>query len=123
MKEDPAAELVDALAGAGEAVADGHFTLDGEAARAKLRERQLEDPHVYVLLLVEAACLLGGSEGAIAFELGSTSVARFAGISLDADALADPFAAVFAPVPERPRPAQRRWSATAARRTLGSRRG
>lgn len=40
----------------------GTFELDPERARAKLQRFQLQDPHHYVLELIQAAHLLGATE-------------------------------------------------------------
>lgn len=94
MSDDVAGSLIDALADEGEAVDEGRFTLDPRAAQRKLRAHQLSNPLAYVLLLVEAAHL-GGSDAAIAFELGLTTKVGFAGPCLSEAELVDLFGAVF----------------------------
>ncbi|MFO7562086.1 MAG: hypothetical protein R6X02_05555 [Enhygromyxa sp.] len=54
-----------------ELVALGSFTLDVAAARDKLEDYRVADPHTFVLLLVEAAHLFPGCRG-IEFEIGPT---------------------------------------------------
>lgn len=108
---NPTDALVDALEPDEAAVATGHFSLDPEAARTKLREHQLDDPNAYVLLLVEAAAAANAGTGGIHFELGTTTTAEFGGLPLGAESLDDLLGAVFAPLSERPSPERRRAQA------------
>ncbi len=97
--QDIAQALVAALADEGLPVDEGGFTLDKDAALAKLRGYQLADPHAYLLLLVEAAWIAGhGSEREqrITIECRSDTIVRFPGPSLDAARLEDLFSNVFA---------------------------
>ena len=57
--DDIAARLIAELAGEAEFIDGGGFTIDPEAARRKLADRQLADPDAWVLLVVEAAELAG----------------------------------------------------------------
>lgn len=97
--EDVASSLIEALAGGGEHVDDGVFTLDPAKARQKLREYQLAEPLAYVLLLVEAAHIADTrstpSRPRIDFGLGSTTRASFRGVVLSDEQLCNPFSAVF----------------------------
>ena len=101
---DVASGLIDALRGEAEAVDSGAFTLDPAAALRKLRAHQLDDPHAYVLLLVEAAWLAGRGrpEGGVEVELGRTTVAEFRGLALAPDLLPNLFTAALA----GPRPSE-----------------
>lgn len=92
--EDIASSLIEALAGEGEHVGDGVFTLDPAKARQKLREYQLAEPLGYVLLLVEAAHV-GDPNPRIDLQLGSTTRASFPGVILSDEQLCNPFSAVF----------------------------
>lgn len=91
--EDVASALIEGLADEGEYVDDGGFTLDPAAALAKLRAHQLDDPHAYLLLLVEAAWLAGHrrSEGGARISLGSTTSVTFRGLALAHGVLPDVF--------------------------------
>lgn len=72
----------------------GKFTLDPAAARAKLREQRLADPHAWVAMLVEAASIAGSSS--LSFQLGARrSSATFIGPRLDPERLESLFAAPF----------------------------
>ena len=51
--DDIAARLIAELAGEAEFIDGGGFTIDPEAARRKLADRQLADPDAWVLLVVE----------------------------------------------------------------------
>lgn len=88
-----ASELIAALASEGDFVDDREFSIDPHKAREKLRDFQLEDPHAYVLLLVEAANIVGDSS--IDFSCGPTTQATFEGLSLSASELENVFNAVF----------------------------
>jgi hypothetical protein len=88
-------ELLTELAAAGRVEAHGGFTIDSEKAREKLRHYQLADPHRYVLLLVEAAVLLGASK--LEFEIDSDDVhLRFGGAVLEHVQLENIYASLFA---------------------------
>jgi hypothetical protein len=88
-------ELLTELAAAGRVEGRGGFTIDSEKAREKLRHYQLADPHRYVLLLVEAAVLLGADE--LEFEIDSDDVhLRFAGAQLVHAQLENIYATLFA---------------------------
>jgi hypothetical protein len=88
-------ELLAELAAAGRVEAHGAFTIDSEQAREKLRHYQLADPHRYVLLLVEAAILLGADK--LEFEIDSDDVhLRFAGAVLEHAQLENIYASLFA---------------------------
>jgi hypothetical protein len=65
------------------------------AAFAKLRAYQLDDPHAYVLLLVEAGWLAGQgrSDGGIAIDTGATTVVEYRGLALEHAALPELFTA------------------------------
>jgi hypothetical protein len=96
--EDVASSLIEALAGEGEHVDEGAFTLDPAKARQKLREYQLAEPLGYVLLLVEAAHVGDARHASgprIDFQLGSTTRASFPGVILSDEQLCNPFSAVF----------------------------
>lgn len=97
MSERPSASILDALAGEGEYVGDGGFTLDPARARAKLRAYALDEPEAYVLLLVEAAWLagLGGIRSRLSLTHGTTTTATFTSLALDASALDNVIGAVF----------------------------
>jgi hypothetical protein len=87
-------ELLAELAAAGRVEAHGAFTIDSEKAREKLRHYQLADPHRYVLLLVEAAILLGADK--LEFEIDSDDVhLRFAGAVLEHAQLENIYASLF----------------------------
>ncbi|MFO7565341.1 MAG: hypothetical protein R6X02_22045 [Enhygromyxa sp.] len=94
--EDVAGSLIDALAGQGEHVDDGGFTLDPAAAYRKLRAHQLADPQEYLLLLVEAAWLaaMGPKRGQIEITTGRTITVVFSGVALAPGSLRELFAAV-----------------------------
>lgn len=51
--------LIDGLRAPGQVTARGHFTLDAEKAREKMRMFQLADPHRYVLLVLQALVARG----------------------------------------------------------------
>lgn len=88
-------ELLTELAAAGRVEAQGGFTIDPEQAREKLRHYQLADPHRYVLLLVEAAILLGADK--LEFEIDSDDVhLRFGGAVLEHAQLENIYASLFA---------------------------
>ena len=89
-----ASQLIAGLAGEGDFVADKRFSLDPHKAREKLRSYQLEDPHAYVLLVVEAAYLAG--DRSVDFSCGQTTQASFEGLSLTRSELENVFNAVFA---------------------------
>lgn len=90
--------LIAALADEGRHVADSAFRLDPSKAREKLQAFQLDDPHAYVLLLVEAAHIAGDSS--IDFSCGRTTQATFEGLSLSRSELEDVFNAVFGDIPK-----------------------
>ena len=56
---DPIAEALARLVSEAELVDEGGFRVDGEAARRKLAERQLADPDAWLLLVLEAAEVIG----------------------------------------------------------------
>jgi len=56
---DPIAEALARLVSEAELVSEGEFSIDGEAARAKLAARQLADPCAWLLLVLEAAEVVG----------------------------------------------------------------
>lgn len=56
---DELSEFLGELAAQGNVDSRGHFTLDIEKARDKLRRFQLTSPHHYVLCLLSAACAAG----------------------------------------------------------------
>ena len=85
--------LIAALEGEGLHIADSAFSLDPSKAREKLQAFQLEDPHAYVLLLVEAANIAG--DNSIDFSCGRTTQATFEGVSLSRSELENVFNAVF----------------------------
>jgi hypothetical protein len=91
-ERDVASALVTSLIAGAEPVDEGHFTLDPAVALAKLRANQLVDPRDYLLLLVEAAYLVGG-EGGIRITLGRTTSAEFSGLALAPGALSSLFSA------------------------------
>jgi hypothetical protein len=95
MSDDVAKSLTAALANEGEHVDDGTFTLDSAAAHRKLREHQLDDPHGYVLQLVEAAWLAADRLASADFRIwfGPTTTVEFSGIAFPVGSLADLFAA------------------------------
>lgn len=76
-EHDVASSLIAALADEAVHVDDGSFTLDPAAAFTKLRSHQLDDPHRYVLLLVEAAWLAAEDldNAELRVELGAGSLA------------------------------------------------
>ena len=96
--DDVAGSLIDALAGEGDHVDDGGFTLDRAAALAKLRSHQLAEPIEYLLILVEAAWAAEADDKqrSLKVECRSDTYVDFRGPSLDGPALLDLFAAVFA---------------------------
>jgi hypothetical protein len=59
--DDPAARIIAQLAGEAELVDGGGFSLDPNEARRKLADRQLAERHTWILLVIEAAELLGVS--------------------------------------------------------------
>jgi hypothetical protein len=88
-------ELLTELAAAGRVEAQGGFTIDPEKAREKLRHYQLADPRRYVLLLVEAAIMLGADK--LEFEIDSDDVhLRFSGAQLEYAQLENIYASLFA---------------------------
>jgi hypothetical protein len=91
--EDVASALIDNLVAEGEIADDGSFTLDPAAALAKLRAHQLDDPHAYLLLLVEAAWLAGHgrSGGEVRISLGPSTSITFHGLALAHGVLPDVF--------------------------------
>ena len=99
--DDVAQSLIASLAQQGQHVDDGGFTLDPSAAYRKLREHQLDDPHRYVLLLVEAAWLAAEDldNAQLRIELGAASLAGsasvfdFQGLPLERGSLQHLFAA------------------------------
>lgn len=98
MTDDPstgtAGAIAARLASGGRMVDAGKFTLDPEAARVKLREHQLADPHAWVALLVEAASVAGSSS--LSFQLGARrSSATFVGPRIEPERLESLFAAPF----------------------------
>lgn len=56
---DPIAEALARLVHDAELVGEGGFSVDGEAARRKLAERQQADPDAWLLLVLEAAEVIG----------------------------------------------------------------
>ena len=62
MSEDIAAQLIADLEGEAEFIDGGGFSIDPEAARRKLADRQLADPDGWILLVMEAAELAGVDE-------------------------------------------------------------
>ena len=93
---EPAPGAIARLEAEGELVADGRqFTLDTAAARAKLADYRLADPHAWVLLVVEAATLLGAK--GVEFEINNAATrARILGAQLELAKLGRLFDAVFA---------------------------
>lgn len=94
-EDDVAQSLIAALADQGQHVDDGRFTLDPAVAFRKLREHQLDDPHRYVLLLIEAAWLAAKTldRAEVRVELGPTTVVEFTGMPLARNALRELFSA------------------------------
>lgn len=94
---DVAAGLIASLAEGGEPVDAGHFTLDPAAALAKLRRHQLGEPGDHLLMLVEAAWLVGRAcdSPSIRFSLGEDTSVEFGDIAL-AEVLPDLFSAALA---------------------------
>jgi hypothetical protein len=92
--QNVAGSLIDALAKQGEHVDEGGFTIDPATALRKLREHQLADPHDYVLLLVEAACIAGDSETGVHIQTGAMTTVEFGGVTIEPESLRELFTAV-----------------------------
>ncbi|HWB77692.1 MAG TPA: hypothetical protein VG755_22150, partial [Nannocystaceae bacterium] len=60
--------LIESLRAQGKVAARGHFTLDAEKAREKMRMFQLADPHRWVLLVVQSLVARGAQRLAIAVD-------------------------------------------------------
>ena len=103
-----AEELIASLAAVGDYVEAGQFSLDAEQARTKLRERRLADPHVWALLVVEAAWLLGASTLHFEFE-GRATKATLDGVRFSSSELARLLDAPFMDRRALDPRAQRRW--------------
>jgi hypothetical protein len=82
--EGVARSLIAELERGGELETEGRFSIDAGKALAKLREFQLEDPHAYALLLIEASVLAGAAQieitsdrvTTIGFEFGPLAIHR-----------------------------------------------
>lgn len=81
--------------GRGSSVAgDGEFTIDSQRARDKLRDFQLAEPRVYVVLLVQVATLVGATK--ISFTLDSNDlIAEFDGRPFTYNEAEDLYAQIF----------------------------
>lgn len=110
----PALALIEGLAGEGEAVGDGQFTLDTARALVKLRDYQLANPRTYILLVIQAAFVASDGDAQLRIERGRETTIEFRGAPFGADQLDQIFAAVFrkdrAQDDDSPRAAQARDS-------------
>ena len=87
--------MLGGLASEGKLEAAGEFQLDAKQAREKMQKFQLEDPHFYVLELVQAAHLLGARE--LAFRIDSDEMElHFDGEALEREELEQLYSAAFA---------------------------
>jgi len=93
---DELSEFLGELAAQGSVDSRGHFTLDIEKAREKLRKFQLPTPHHYVLCLLSAACAAGAHVLHIQSE-GLDTTVKFDGRAFRFDDFKDLFGAFLTP--------------------------
>jgi hypothetical protein len=87
-------DLIASLRSEGALDTRGHFKLDAQKAREKLRKFQLEDPHHYVLEFVAAATLLGATRVELTLDADELEMS-FDGAALTAAQLEDLYSAAF----------------------------
>ena len=99
-------DMLTGLSSEGALEARSEFQLDSAKAREKLQKFQLEDPHFYVLELVQAAHLLGATE--IRFEIDADEMElHFDGELLTRDELEQLYSAAFAKLTDTRKQAMR----------------